>query len=282
MMEGGGAILVLPAIALVAIALLLRAWRKVNVLPGTVALVYRDGALWREMSAGRHRFFDFFGKVLVIPVALAPRALDNRQIEVISRDRFAFRLTITPLVTISDAPAFVENGALPAAPPPRGGKGWTVLASLTGLSPMGGSGGPLDLLMPAMVAAVVEAVAARTLGEFLKDPRGALAPIEAELAAAAPGVRLDALKLTAIILPPELRKMFTEVERARAEGQASLERARSEQAALRVLANAARTLVNNPELARLRQWQVMENARGAKTFVLGTAREEVVVEPGSV
>lgn len=63
--------------------------------------------------------------------------------------------------------------------------------------------------------------------------------------------------------------MFTEAERARREGLAALERARSEQAALRVLANAARNLAGNPELAQLRLWQTMENAKGAKTFVLG-------------
>ena len=63
--------------------------------------------------------------------------------------------------------------------------------------------------------------------------------------------------------------MFTEVERARREGLASLERAKSEQASLRALANAARNMAGNPQLAQLKMLQVMENAKGAKTFVLG-------------
>ena len=63
--------------------------------------------------------------------------------------------------------------------------------------------------------------------------------------------------------------MFTEVERAKRAGLASLERARAEQASLRALANAARTMANNPDLAKLRLWQVVEQAAGQKTFILG-------------
>lgn len=61
---------------------------------------------------------------------------------------------------------------------------------------------------------------------------------------------------------------MTEVERARLEGLAALERARGEQAALRSLANAARLLKDNPELAQLRVLQAAATARNA-TIVIG-------------
>ena len=77
-------------------------------------------------------------------------------------------------------------------------------------------------------------------------------------------------ELGSVILPPELRKMTTEVERARLEGLAQLERARGEQAALRSLANAARMLKDNPELMKLRLLQSVGGAKGA-TLVLGEA-----------
>jgi len=68
-------------------------------------------------------------------------------------------------------------------------------------------------------------------------------------------------------LPPEIRRLVIEVERAKLEGQAALERARGEHAALRSLANAARLTKDNPELMNLRLLQ----AAGAKgtTLVLG-------------
>ena len=76
--------------------------------------------------------------------------------------------------------------------------------------------------------------------------------------------------VTSITLPPETRKMFTEVERSKIEAEAALERARGEQASLRALANAARLIQNNPALANLRLLQTMEQTPGAKTFVLGS------------
>ena len=75
----------------------------------------------------------------------------------------------------------------------------------------------------------------------------------------------------AVVLPPEVRRLLTEVERAKLEGQASLERARGEQAALRSLANAARMLKGNPELMNLRVLQAMSGTTGRTqpTLVLG-------------
>jgi len=74
-----------------------------------------------------------------------------------------------------------------------------------------------------------------------------------------------------LILPAETRRLVTEVERARREAQAALERARGEQAALRSLANAARMLRNNPELHTLRVLQALNPIPGrpAPTLVLG-------------
>lgn len=95
----------------------------------------------------------------------------------------------------------------------------------------------------------------------------------AALGEAMPGVTVEQLIVTELLVPPEVRKMFTEVERARREGLAQLERARAEQAALRALANAARSFKNNPELAQLRTLQLMESSKGNKTFVLTRSSE---------
>jgi regulator of protease activity HflC (stomatin/prohibitin superfamily) len=82
---------------------------------------------------------------------------------------------------------------------------------------------------------------------------------------------IGSVLLTAISLPPETRKMFTDVERAKIEAQSALERARGEQAALRVLANAARLITDNPALANLRLLQAIESTKGSTTIILGDA-----------
>jgi regulator of protease activity HflC (stomatin/prohibitin superfamily) len=64
--------------------------------------------------------------------------------------------------------------------------------------------------------------------------------------------------------------MRAEVERSKMEAEASLERARGEQASLRALANAARLIKDNPALANLRFLQTLEQIQGAKTIVLGS------------
>ena len=85
------------------------------------------------------------------------------------------------------------------------------------------------------------------------------------------GVEIERVSLRALRLPPETRRLYAEIERARLEGQAALERARGEQAALRSLANAARMLKGNPELMNLRVLQALSAANGKRppTLVLG-------------
>lgn len=58
--------------------------------------------------------------------------------------------------------------------------------------------------------------------------------------------------------------------KAKQEGQAALERARGERAALRNLANAARVLEGNPALMNLRLMQSLATAQNAgNTLVVG-------------
>lgn len=85
------------------------------------------------------------------------------------------------------------------------------------------------------------------------------------------GCAISFVTITSVVMPPEIRRMFTEVERAKLEGLATLERARGEHAALRSLANAARMLKGNPELMNLRVLQALSGSQGKRqpTLVLG-------------
>jgi regulator of protease activity HflC (stomatin/prohibitin superfamily) len=82
------------------------------------------------------------------------------------------------------------------------------------------------------------------------------------------GLKLVSVEIRDIMFPGELKKIFTQVVRARQEGLAALEKARGETAALRNLANAAQLVERNPHLIQLRLLQVLGQQSG-NTVVLG-------------
>lgn len=84
------------------------------------------------------------------------------------------------------------------------------------------------------------------------------------------GLVLEEAEVKDIMFPGELKKLFTEVVRARQAGLAALERARGETAALRNLANAAELLGRNPALLTLRSLHALAESPNA-TLVLNTA-----------
>jgi regulator of protease activity HflC (stomatin/prohibitin superfamily) len=99
--------------------------------------------------------------------------------------------------------------------------------------------------------------------------------------AASFGVQVHAVELKDLMYPAELKRAFAESLKARQEGQAALERARGESAALRNLANAARVLEGNPELLNLRLLQSITAAQSAgNTLVLGMPAGFVPMKSG--
>jgi regulator of protease activity HflC (stomatin/prohibitin superfamily) len=88
------------------------------------------------------------------------------------------------------------------------------------------------------------------------------------------GLELQDAALRDLTLPGELKKIFSQVVKARQEGLALLERARGETAALRNLANAAEMIERTPSLIQLRLLQVLSQQPG-NTVVLG------VQQPGT-
>ncbi|MGD6962324.1 slipin family protein [Fictibacillus phosphorivorans] len=84
------------------------------------------------------------------------------------------------------------------------------------------------------------------------------------------GLTILSVDIKDIMLSAELKKAFLEVIKAKKEAQSLLERARGEAATLRSLANTAKILENNPELAKLRLMNTIENSKG-NTFVVDMA-----------
>ncbi|HWR13981.1 MAG TPA: slipin family protein [Terriglobales bacterium] len=89
------------------------------------------------------------------------------------------------------------------------------------------------------------------------------------------GLKLLAADVKDITLPGEMKKVYAQVVKAQKEGQAALEKARGETAALRNLANAAKMIEENPSLLQLRMLQHLGDSSG-NTVVFGASTGEVV------
>jgi regulator of protease activity HflC (stomatin/prohibitin superfamily) len=93
------------------------------------------------------------------------------------------------------------------------------------------------------------------------------------------GLELQDAALRDLTLPGELKKIFSQVVKARQEGLAALERARGETAALRNLANAAQMIERSPSLIQLRLLQVLSQQPG-NTVVLGVQQQGTPIPVG--
>jgi len=106
------------------------------------------------------------------------------------------------------------------------------------------------------------------LGQRLDISAQLLARVQPEAVKA--GLTVHAVEVKDVMLSAELKRAFADTLKAKQEGQAALERARGECAALRNLANAARLLDGNPALQNLRLLQSLTATQNAgHTLVLG-------------
>ncbi len=228
---------------------LLGSWQVVK--EGQAGLLYADGVFQQQLAPGRHHLA---WRESLVTVVTLPQSLTVPAQEVLSADGFQPRLVAVVTFTVAD---------------PH-------------LATVSHDGGYLNALLVEAQIALRVLAAARPAEDLARTPRDVL---EAELLAAvrphggALGLDVSAMRLRDVILPADLRRLLTGVEKARRQGQAALERAHAEQAALRALANAARMLRNNPELQNLRLLQALGEGKSA-TIVLGAPSGLVPLQPG--
>lgn len=109
-----------------------------------------------------------------------------------------------------------------------------------------------------------EVLAAGTVDEILAS-RMKIGPAVFERTAsklARIGIELLSVDVRDVMVPGDLKRVFAGVVAARKEGEAALERVRSETAALRNLANAGRMVEENPGLLQLRMLQQLGASSG--------------------
>ncbi|MBN0972253.1 MULTISPECIES: slipin family protein [Gordonia] len=218
---------------------------RITVSPGHTVLAYRGTAV-QALPAGRHRVrkpdatFDVDLRERLIPVA--PQ-------EVLTADSMSVRVSMTLRACVIDAVAFVERSADPI--------GAVYLAAQVALREVCAGVGSDDLVRR---------------GEAVD-----VTPIRAAAAEVAGTVGLEVLEVVIrdVIVPAEVRTAALEVITAKTRGQAKLEAARAETAALRALANAGRLLDAHPALAQLR---LVEAVPYGARVVLSVGGAEVATE----
>ena len=90
------------------------------------------------------------------------------------------------------------------------------------------------------------------------------------------GLTLKQVDVKDVMFAGEMKRAYAQVVKAQKEGQAALERARGETAALRNLANAARVMDDNPNLLQLRALQAFSESPG-NTMVFGLPNSPVSI-----
>jgi regulator of protease activity HflC (stomatin/prohibitin superfamily) len=202
-------------------------------------LRYRQGRFVGLADPGTHYAIRPFTELVVLDTR--PTTITVPGQEILTSDGVALRVSLTARYVVADPVAAITNDQS------------YVMA-----------------LYSALHAALREAVAGRSVDDILAD-RSALGPtiggsVASELARI--GVELLGVDVRDVMVPSELKRAFSGIVAARREGEAALERARGETAALRSLANAGTLVESNPGLLQLRILQQIGGSSG-NTIMLG-------------
>ncbi|MGQ0845410.1 MAG: slipin family protein [Sporichthyaceae bacterium] len=210
------------------------------------AVVLRRGAVHGVLGPGRHRL-RWNDEVRRMDVRERGYSLPLQ--EVLTADAVGLRLSVNAVWRIVDPVAYLTVADEPEA-----------------------------RLHVALQQAVRRRVSSVTLSEALAAREALSAGLGDEVAAVVEPLGLAVLSADVrdLTLPAEIRRAVTEVLLAREQGRADLERARSEAAAFRSLANTARLLEEHPVLLHLRTLQTGP----VSLVVAGPGTPPVVVAPG--
>jgi regulator of protease activity HflC (stomatin/prohibitin superfamily) len=202
-------------------------------------LRYRNGRLVGLLDPGTHIAVRPFTEIQLLDGR--PTSITVPGQEILTADGVALRVSLTARYVVADPVAAVHNDQ-----------------------------NYVTALYTALHGGLRESLAGRTADDVLAA-RAEIGPavggaVASELARL--GVELLGVDVRDVMVPSELKRAFAGIVAARREGEAALERARGETAALRSLANAGRMIEDNPGLLQLRILQQLGGSSG-NTIMLG-------------
>jgi regulator of protease activity HflC (stomatin/prohibitin superfamily) len=238
----GIALMAGAAAAVLAIWLLAKR-SKVTIFDWQTGVLYHDGVFKRTLAPGKHRFFVPPHSWIVFD--RRPQFLTVPGQEVLSRDALGLKITLVAEYQIEDAAKLLRSFAV---------------ASQAEVA---------NAIYPLIQLPIREAAATYTLDELIQN-RDALPELVRAASAGRlhdAGITLIKVAVRDIMIAKELRDAYATKAIAQKTAAATLERARSEVAAMRALANAARMAQGNPELMQLRALQAMQTSDGRHTVI---------------
>lgn len=236
-------VLVVGVVAIAVVLALLGTRKKLVVFDWQSALLFRDGVLKRTLGPGTYRFFSPPNTWAVFD--RRPQFLTIPGQEVLSRDALGVKITLVAEYQVEDAAKLIRS--LP-------------ISSNMEVS---------NTIYPMLQLPVRDAAATYPLDEIITNrdalPELVRAACSERLANA--GIKLLKVSVRDIMIAKELREAYAANAIAAKMSIAALERARSEVASMRALANAARMTQGNPELMQLRALQAMQASDGRHTVI---------------
>jgi regulator of protease activity HflC (stomatin/prohibitin superfamily) len=214
-------------------------------------LRYRQGRLVGLVDPGTHLAIRPLSELLILDGR--PTSITVPGQEILTADGVALRVSLTARYVVADPIAATTNDQ-----------------------------NYVSALYTALHAGLREALAGRTADELL-GARGELGPavggaVASELARL--GIELLGVDVRDLMVPGELKRAYAGIVAARREGEAALERARGETAALRSLANAGRMLEDHPGLLQLRVIQELGASSGNTIMLTMPGADGSAAGPG--
>src|SRR5579864_2751035 len=232
------AVLAVVAIAVLILVKLLP-FKRVIVYEYQKALKYKKGRYAVTLDPGQYWVSSL--STLVVPVDIRPEFITIQGQDLLSADGVTVKISLAAEFQVVDANLAVNKTA--------------------------NFRGNLYLILQLALREIVAKEKIDALLENRTGIGGKLMEMTKDKALAM-GLNLISADVKDMMFAGEMKKAFAQVVKAQKEGQAALERARGETAALRNLANAARTMDDNPNLLQLRALQALADSSG-NTLVLG-------------
>lgn len=223
----------------------------VRVEPHEQGLLVREGRLVEVLGPGLHVFWKQASRLTCQKVDLREQVADVAGQEIMTSDKVTLRMNLVVVYQVVDAVKAV-----------------TVVSDCA------------QALYREAQLALRAAISGRVLDALLADKEAVGAEVRTALTgrAAAFGVQVCSVGLRDIILPGDMKEILNQVLAAEKQAQANLIKRREETAAARSQANTAKLLAENPQLARLKELELLQEIlAGAKArFVFG--RGDIVAQ----
>lgn len=204
---------------------------KISVPNNHLGLLYINGELVRELTAGQYGYWQFNDVIEVRLFDCREQVLDISGQEILSKDRVSLRINLSANIRITDA-------ALAAKSVDKAD----------------------NFVYKTLQLALREAVGTKTLDDLLIDKLYVNETVK-ELVTQRLlnlGISLVSVGVKDIILPGEMKAILNQVVEAQKAAEANVIKRREETSATRSLHNTAKVMENNPTLMRLKELEALE------------------------